>query len=196
MMVALIYDLAGEVAENTLYFNRSFALDPETLEAAATGMMDWWFNNLADWQSADTFLTDCIAVDLTTSSSYVASVSPTTVTGGNNSGVGMPNNVSACISFRTPFRGRSFRGRNYTLGLTEAFKETPNTMTPDYMAGITAAYSLLLTVPPEETLTWVVVSRFSGGLPRAEGVATPITSVGFRDNVFDSQRRRLPGRGS
>jgi hypothetical protein len=196
MMCALIYDQAGEVTQNTLFFSRTFGLDPETLETAAAQLANWWFVYLSDWQSVNVQLRNVIAADLTTITSYVATYTPSSVTGGNSEAAPLPNNVSGCISFRTPFRGRSFRGRNYTVGMTLDFLASANTMTSAYMTAVQTAYNTLVTAPPEETLTWVVASRFSGGLPRAEGIVTPITSAGFANNVTDSQRRRLPGRGS
>jgi hypothetical protein len=68
-------------------------------------------------------------------------------------------------------------------------------------AAFVDAYSLLLDFGQDIGASWVVVSRFSGvdangdPIPRAAGVTTPITSVLVVDNIVDSQRRRLPGRG-
>jgi hypothetical protein len=196
MLVGLIYDQFGEQTENTLYFTRTFGLDPETLDTVAINMLSWWSSNMAPFVGQNTKLTQVIAADLTSFTGYVAVANPLAPLPGGSTEIELPNNVAACVAFRTPFRGRSFRGRNYVPGLTVEFVVTANTMSDDYMAGVAAAYRLLITVPPEETLTWVVVSRYSGGLPRAEGITTPITEVGFADNVFDSQRRRLPNRGS
>jgi hypothetical protein len=44
--------------------------------------------------------------------------------------------------------------------------------------------------------TWVVVSRFSGGVERVTGVTTPVVQAAYHDLNLDSQRRRLTGRGT
>jgi hypothetical protein len=113
----------------------------------------------------------------------------------------LPNNVTLTVSFRTANRGRSFRGRNYVVGLGET-QVAGNTVAPSVITAFDGIYSQLLASPVAAIATWVVVSRFSGvdpvtkePIPRVTGIATPITSVTVVDNVVDSQRRRLPKRG-
>jgi hypothetical protein len=106
------------------------------------------------------------------------------------------------VSFRTESRGRSFRGRNYIVGLTED-QVTGN----DFASGITglfqAVYELLLDFGQDIAWAWVVASRFSGvdpvthdPIPRTTGIATVVTAVTVVDNFVDSQRRRLTTRGN
>jgi|SRR5882672_676495 len=112
------------------------------------------------------------------------------------------NNVACCIQFKTAQHGRSFHGRNYIAGMPrDAFIKSeiaPANVTQlnDYAGG-------LMAVGSAEGWAQTVVSRFSGvdpvthkPIPRLVGVPTIVTSAFLTDNVADSQRRRLPGRGS
>ena len=69
------------------------------------------------------------------------------------------------------------------------------------MDSLKLAYEGLPSVATVAGYTWVVASRFSGvdaegdPIPRAAGITTPITTVLIVDNLVDSQRRRLSGRG-
>jgi hypothetical protein len=105
------------------------------------------------------------------------------------------------VSFRTDLRGRSFRGRNYVIGLTEDMVDG-NSLEAGVSEPWRLAYAHLGTLVADIDWTWVVVSRFSGvsgsppePTPRVAGVTTPITSVVVVDQFIDSQRRRLSGRG-
>lgn len=80
---------------------------------------------------------------------------------------------------------------------------TLNTIDPTFLTNVAAAYRLLKiptsTIPAD--WSWVVVSRFSGvdslgkPIPRSSGVVELVVDAIFVDNIVDSQRRRLPGRG-
>jgi hypothetical protein len=77
-----------------------------------------------------------------------------------------------------------------------------NTFSDATVDAFITAYEQLLTVGSIISAEWVIVSRFSGvdadkkPIPRAAAVITPITAVTVVDNIVDSQRRRLPGRGN
>jgi hypothetical protein len=58
-----------------------------------------------------------------------------------------------------------------------------------------AAYNGLLALASNIQVVWCIVSRFSGGQPRTAGEVYPVIAALVTDNVADSQRRRLPGRG-
>lgn len=107
----------------------------------------------------------------------------------------VPNNVTFCVTHRTQSRGRSFRGRSYVVGIAEGLVLN-SSIGPVGVAGIVGAFEALRVACQTDGLPLVVVSRFANGAPRLAGVATPVTECVSVDNVVDSQRRRLPGRGS
>jgi len=102
---------------------------------------------------------------------------------------GLPGHTTLVMTHRTALRGRSFRGRTYMPGLTEdgvvgntveaARSLALGTAFNDFMADVTGA-----------GYVFVIASRYTGNAPRVTGLATPVTSSGFRDNIVDSQRRR------
>jgi hypothetical protein len=115
-----------------------------------------------------------------------------------------PGNVTMAVSFRTSAAGRSGRGRNYVPGLVDL--RDGNSLLDDTYAGqVITAWQGLRAIAGDDGWSQVVVSRFSGSTivdgkkvptPRAAGVTNVVTSTLLTDRTLDSQRRRLPGRGS
>lgn len=197
----IIMTLDGQRIENTLYADLGAPWDAAALNAACDVLANWWVDNMAPLTSDQVTL---LAVEGTSLESNTAPV------GANSVGtpqVGLqgepvPNNCALAVSFRTALRGRSFRGRNYVAGLAEADVNRSH-VDATLVTQIEAAYNALVTAFGDAPVgaAWVVVSRFSGvdvnhkPIPRTTGVTTPITSAHIVDDVIDSQRRRLPGRG-
>jgi hypothetical protein len=133
--------------------------------------------------------------DLADANSFAIELTPSSAIAGDLTGEGLPANVALCISFRTPARGRSYRGRNYVAGISEG-----DSLNSQVINGIgealRAGYADIVNYISTTTADHVVVSRFTSGQPRTVGVATQVTSYVLVDTVFDSQRRRLPGRGA
>lgn len=126
---------------------------------------------------------------------FVAEVDLSSAAGGT-SGEAAPNNCTMAIKFGTNFAGRSFRGRNYVPVLTNS-EVSGNVIDSAFINSVILVYEQLLpgglSQPPG--WSWSVVSLVTLGAPRVAGVFTEITSVTVTDNIVDSQRRRLPGRG-
>lgn len=117
---------------------------------------------------------------------------PGTVTGG-----AMPNEVTYCVSLRTPQIGRSARGRFYVLGISRPNVGTQNRVGSAYRANITAAVESLRTRIASIGAAGVIVSYRTNGMPRPGGpVYFTWTSTTTTDDVVDSQRRRRPGVGT
>lgn len=200
--VELIQVLDGQQIENTLYVAQSTAWDGPALNQLCDVVADWWTTNMAPLVSDQVTL---ITVEATSLESATAPVGANT-TGTPSVGLGgppVPNNCALAVSFRTALRGRSFRGRNFVAGLVEADVNRSH-VDATLVGQIQDAYNAFLTAVSDAPVggTWVVVSRFSGvdssghPIPRGTGIATPVTSALVVDDVIDSQRRRLPGRGN
>lgn len=186
--------------ENTLYFLAESAWSAADLTTLGENMIAWWTAEMAPNFSEDLALHEVYLTSLQSSTSPAVTVVPEENILGE---VGEPadaNNVSLCVSFRTNIRGRSFRGRNYCVGLPKA-SVVSSRVSPGLVANIVAAYDVLRTATPAPASLWVAVSRFSGvdvdgdPIPRVTGLHTEISAVLAVDNVVDSQRRRLPTRG-
>lgn len=184
--------LDSQRIENTLYFEKAAPWGIVQLQALTADIRAWWIALVAPLVSASVALNTVFARDLTFANSTQAEVSGGV--SGTRGGPVLPSNVSLCVSFRTGQTGRSFRGRNYIVGLTEG-DVIGNLVDDPLVQSYIDAYLGLLPIATENASEWVVVSRHTNGSPRVSGIGTPITSVVVVDRVVDSQRRRLPGRG-
>lgn len=196
LLVELRQRLDGQAIENTLYFRKP-AGAPTLSDAVtlANNLLVWWTTVLAPNLSNLLTLAEITVTDLSSATSFVhTQAAPVPNPTGAVAGHALPNNCALCVSFRTASRGRSFRGRNYVPGMTESGSESSRIDV--VTAGlIVDAYQEVAQVAEDSLYLWVVVSRFTNNAPRVTGISTPITSVVLVDNVVDSQRRRLPGRG-
>jgi len=107
---------------------------------------------------------------------------------GTGSGDALPANCALCVSKRTGFSGRRNHGRLYFPGMGD-INATGSTATPAYSTVVGNFASILLGLggPPSLFGKWAI--------PSVRDLAMKtITSVVI-DQIVDSQRRRLPGRG-
>jgi len=115
---------------------------------------------------------------------------------GTNISPSLPNNVALCVSLRSNFAGRSARGRLYWLALTET-DVTESRVSSTKVTAITTAVQALDTAIQGAGFDWQIVSFFTNNAPRVGGpVYFSVNGILIVDNVVDSQRRRLPGRGT
>jgi hypothetical protein len=164
------------------------------LTTLAVAVEDWWSLNVANLLSENWSTVRVTAVDL--SSETGPSVEVASSTPGGVSGEAAPNNVAACVSFRTASRGRSARGRNFVPSIPNSLI-TLNTLDAGFITDLLNAYSLL---PGAGTFLagweWVVVSRFTGGVERVTPVNFPVTSVIMVGTAVRSMRSREIGHGA
>jgi hypothetical protein len=192
-MVELFYTQDGQKMENTLYFGQAEAYDAAELTTLATEVRDWAIEFLLPQMASAVVMTGVKATSLESDTAPAIEI-----TGGGPGGVAgaaLPNNVALVVKFLTAARGRSGRGRNYFPGLTEA-NVVANTVDASVANAIVDAYEQLLEAGTITEGAWVVVSRFEDLAPRDPGISQLVTSVALTDRIVDSQRRRLPGRGT
>jgi hypothetical protein len=195
LQVELRMTYLEQQVENTLYFQGTPDAEGGTLIDLANEVLLWWNAEVRPYLSnqltlREIYVTDLSAVD---ASAYTFTP-PTPLPVGGDTAAALPGNISLAVSFRTAKRGRSFRGRNFIVGLVEP-AVTGNNVSNDFANGMQDAYGALLSGSIAADWTWGVVSRYTNKLPRATGIFTPITAAIVTDTVVDSQRRRLPGRG-
>lgn len=192
--VELVYfnDTTGQYAENTLYFLKIDGWLVEEAEAMLEDLELWWIENLQPYTAATWNLALMRATNLDSASGFSLDF-PVDENGGAGSAA-LPGNVTVAISFRTAFRGRSFRGRNYFVGLTEA-QVTNDTVVDATVIALRGAYEALPGVIIPHAANHVVVSRFTAGAARPTALTTLVLNY-LVNNTIDSQRRRLATRGS
>lgn len=129
---------------------------------------------------------------------------------GTSPGTPVPDNVAFALRKVTGRTGRSYRGRIFHFGMPTVALSDPGHLLDAAVTDIQAAYNNFFVdmASMEAGRQHVVVSRYSGmenvivdgrytrrPIPRASGIFTDVVSISSKDNVLDSQRRRLPGRG-
>lgn len=186
----------NQEVDNDLYFrSQTGAITQASLVTLMNAVHTWWNDNMIPLLNEAYVFGLMRARDLTTQFGFVAEAGFGPVNGGV-SGEAAPNNCTMAVSFRTAFAGRAFRGRNYVPCLTNS-EVNENTIDATFSANVVSAYNQLVAGNPSQPAgwVWVVVSRQFNGVPRTVGVFNEIFNVLVTDNIVDSQRRRLPGRG-
>ena len=181
---------------NVYHFTRpTLGWDPDALGDLAEAMLAWE-NNTAKTQRSNQIV--CIgaeARDLSVQDSFVVSVAAIPPIAGSLTTPVLPANVTLAISLRTPFAGRSFRGRTYWIGLSEGAVQGDFVQSGTAQGILAAVRALIEDVPQPLNAQLAVVSRYHNGAPRGVGIATPVTSAVLVDTRVDTQRRRLVGVG-
>jgi len=112
--------------------------------------------------------------------------------GGVASG-GLPNSVTLAIQRNSGLTGRSSRGRVFWLGLASNQLTTDeNFVATATVTAIVAAVTAMQNQINSSGWTPVIVSRFTLGAQRPEGVTFPWTNTLAIDERVDSRRDRMP----
>lgn len=136
---------------------------------------------------------------------------------GTNVGEPLPPQTALCVTLRTAQAGKSFRGRTYLGGFTEADNDVNGISSTAVSTAAIAFLNAVKTAMTSSQLTWAVASRPAEGYvvvkttthtdgttstktlttvkPKAGGAAA-ITSIQSRDASWETQRRRTNNRGA
>ena len=193
----LVYVWNDQVCQNVLHYTISQPWQASFMEEAAETLKNLWNTHLANRCSDQLSLVQVRMTDLGDETGPVVNYATGLPSPGTQTSPSLPNNCALVLTKRTQKRGRSYRGRIFHPGLTESLV-TGNTVIPASAASIRDNWEELLgfDLPiAVETANMVVVSRQQNGVPLGTGIATLVTNL-TTDGVVDSQRRRLPGRGS
>ncbi len=186
--------LHGQSIENVLHFVNADGWSFQELSLLASDLVSWWTSDLAPLLSFELSLREVYVRDLSAQAALEASSAPSTQATGGVNNESLPANIALCVSLRTGFAGRSYRGRSYVPGIPENQSQY-SVFTGSFVTAVVNAYNILRADSIAGGYPLVVVSRRVGGVARDVGVATPVTAVIAVDTAVDSQRRRLPGRG-
>lgn len=191
----MIYRWDNAIVENVHHFYGESPFTVTEMTDLGEFLINWWDTNLQASAPTNLQLINVRLTDLTTDTSPVVNVVTGLPLTGSAVSPSLPNNVTCVFTKRTQFRGRSFRGRTYHIGLNEA-EVTGNTVGSGTVSAYIVIYNYLLS-PTINDFTWElsVVSRYTDNAPRAFGLATAVLTF-TSDGIVDSQRRRLPGRGN
>jgi len=188
------YTLLGQQCENTLYFFKDTGVTVESMQLLCAALVTAFGSVMPAALPSAMLLRELYATDLTTQDAPAFTYDTGLPIAGTNGSPPLPNNTALCVSFRTDARGRSARGRNYLMGLTEAVV-VGNTVTNGFYDAWLEFYEEMQTGAEAHDYVWGVFSRRFNNAPRTVGLFRAITAVTVVDDTVDSQRRRLPGRG-
>lgn len=193
--VQMIGSVDGQVTINDLYFELSGgAITPINLAVLVNAVSNWFTITLAPLLSDDWSTNRVVGVDL--GSPTGARREQAGVVAGGVSGEALPNNVAACVSFRTDSRGRSGHGRNFVPGLPDSLV-TLNTLDPTFISDLLTAYFALVGAGTFEA-GWqlVVLSRVTAGMLRPNGIGFPVVDMTMTSTSVRSMRSREIGHGA
>lgn len=191
----LIHSISGDgqLMANVIWLKRQAGEWTHSLSDAIASMWEMWVDN--DWRGVTGPQVYSTGIEIQPGGGlfpkkYVWEYAYP----GNGGTATMPFNVTVCLSLRTQLSGRGGRGRLYQCGIPN-LAVTGNRVTTTYATALVNAYVTLQASLLALGVQWCVGSLVSGGVPRESVLLTPISA--FRaDNVIDTQRRRLPGRGT
>lgn len=164
--------------------------DFDTIEAAIEAA---WGSTLKPLQSTQATMTGPILTDQSAEGG-AQQIYPFSQTG-TASGAAVPNNAALVVSHRTAKRGRSYRGRSYFTGIPVSAQNTPVAVTSTYASDLADAFITLVDAIGAVGFPQIVASKQHNGAVTSPA-ATNLVTATIVDTNFDSQRRRLFGRGS
>lgn len=168
----------------------SVTVDLGKLQEIALAVEDWWDTHMQPLMSGSLSFEGVTVTDWSEEAGLQYDYDLITPLTGTASGTDTPSNVAAVTTFLTPYSGRSFRGRVYNPGLTDA-QITTNTLGTVYVASMLTAWVNFGIAMDDINVAHVVASFVHDNAPRTTAVGTPIITYSM-NNVVDTQRRRIP----
>ena len=148
-----------------------------------------FFNALKSGLHPSYVLQNITATDVSVVNGTQTILPLTTSNVGTGPGAPMAANAAMCISLRTNFTGRSFRGRFYLGGIDATNQLSAQNFTTAGAAAFAGVMEDFIDALAAINQTLVVVSNYALGVVRVVALATEIISV-IVDTKIDSQRRR------
>lgn len=190
----MVFNHQGQVAENVYHVLLPANPTIDDLVALVGTFDDWDAGAMHTHRVATSILFKIVGTDLSSAAGPRFEFFLPAPRAGTNASAPLPNNVTIAVSMRTGARGRSFRGRVFYIGLPASYLDTTgqslnSTATTQTLSDWNA---LLGDVEAGGVGVLCVLSRRSGGVARANGIGTQVSSIVLADAFVDSQRRRLP----
>lgn len=179
---------------NTFHVESNATWDLSRMGAIASLFKVWWATYYAAAVPTNVALTlvQVRLLDPTNPLAVDLPVSPSVP--GARTGTPEPGNVTLTVSWRTGLAGRAYRGRIYSAGISEFDVSLTDTATSTLLALLAAAAAQLISQLANNSTPLVVFHRPHTPPHPLDNLFTVVTSY-VMENLIDSQRRRLPGRG-
>jgi len=191
--VDIQYVMSGQQVHNIIWCSRDAAWTSTEREALASAISTWWTAQKSNFTSSMA-LSQITVVNQEANNSPSSTLIISPPEAGTGAGIPPSNGTALVATLRTDLRGRNYRGRMYIAGARTADMQDSLQTTTAHVAALLAALAALKTAIEGLGALWVVVSTWVNKVRRANGLKTPITAISM-DTYWDSQRRRLAGRG-
>lgn len=192
---ALGFTWASQNVQTILHFLHATPPSVADMLALGTYLGTTYWNTFLSSCSTNIALQQVVVTDLTTNISPSAIYTPAAPVPGTGASSSVSLNDAWVFSKRTALRGRNYRGRLYMPGITSGVQTGAGTGDLTTLAGIASSMVSRLITSMLANWTFGVLSNWLGNIIRPSGVFTPVTAISV-NNVLDSQRRRLIGRGN
>jgi len=187
--VTMVYNRDSRVLNNSFHVYRTAGWVPGDLVSVATAFYNWWTAAFrATVPTGITLNNIHVQVYDPNGSPYVYDRPVSPAEAGLRAGVILPGNATAVISLRAAYAGRKYRGRFYVPGLQTGDVGATDLMSSAYVTLLAVAATNLIGPAMPAGFTLVIFHRIGNAF------STIVSYV--IDNIVDSQRRRLPGRGT
>jgi hypothetical protein len=188
----------GQIMQNVTHWVRGaeVAWTPVAMGMLAGQYADAWNSNLQALTRAD-YVMSSITVTQQAADGFQIVSTVGLPQSGSATGDALPLNVAACITLAGERAGKAGRGRYFHGGLVEA-TTVGSRFTPAFVLAANTAFAAMTELVDEDgggMFHLAVYSTMFNKVPRPAGLATKVHSAFLRDDIVDSQRRRLPGRG-
>lgn len=186
--IEMNYLQVGIPVVNRFYVTMTGAPSSADLDDAIAATLAF-YNDLRPFQSPGLVLQNITATDVSVANGTQTILPLTSDNTGTGSGAAAAANAAMCVSLRTNYTGRSFRGRFYLGGLGASNMYDAHNWTASTTAAIAGIFEDFITALGAINQTLVVVSNYANKIVRVVALATEIISV-IVDTKIDSQRRR------
>lgn len=179
----------GVPVVNVYHLKTSGAVTLANLEAAAETYADWYETLGRGYFHSSYVLQSIVATDISVSNGMQYTWSEFSTPAGAITSAPAAANAAAVISWRTPFIGRSYRGRTYIGGLANAELVDAQHLQSSTASGMAVDWGVLQDAWTTAGLVLSVLSKVAAGVLRIHGILTEVTAI-VVDTKVDSQRRR------
>ncbi len=191
--IDIIFTMNGIAAQNVFYAELVGGYVMADLVALATQIDLNWQGN---WRTEQPLEVTYVRTEVRglALQNDIATSDNTSSNPGSDPSATLPNNVTFAIKKESGLTGRSARGRTYWIGIPQnkILGADENTLNAAFITSIVANVdSIRTSIIAVAGWTPVLVSRFTGGLPRATGVKFPWLTTTNVDNRVDTQRGRM-----
>lgn len=193
-LVRFLYHRDTRTLMNTFHVQQAAPWNLASMQQLATVMHTWWsssFHNAVP-VGVGLYQIQVRKLDPTEPLAYDLDISPDDP--GLRVGTMEPGNVTLTISWRTGLAGRYFRGRLYVPCLVENDVASNDLVTSGYITVLAACAITLLTNLQAAAFTLTIFHPPHYPPKLLDNQFTDVTTA-VLENIVDSQRKRLPGRG-